>query len=242
MVEDNAEIGKDNPLRIREVRQAINYAFDRHKMVQYLRNNIGTPGINGIIPKGLPSFDSSAVYYDYDPVLAKRLLSEAAVKNGKDMRPVVLSTTSDYLDICKYIQYQLGSIGITLNIDVIPPAALKEMKAQAKLAFFRASWIADYPDAENYLSLFYSHNFTPQGPNYTHFSSKEFDLLYEKSMTTLDDSLRFSYYRRMEQLIMEEAPVVILYYDQVLRFVQKNITGLGSDPMNMLTLKRVRKL
>jgi peptide/nickel transport system substrate-binding protein len=68
-----------------------------------------------------------------------------------------------------------------------------------------------------------------------------FDDLYEKSMGTTVDSVRHRYYRHMDQLIMQEAPVVILYYDQVLRFIQKNIEGLGSDPMNMLSLKRVRK-
>jgi peptide/nickel transport system substrate-binding protein len=74
---------------------------------------------------------------------------------------------------------------------------VKEMKAEAKLPFFRASWIADYPDAENYLSMFYSKNFCPKGPNYTHFSNPEFDRLYEKSMSTVNDSIRYSYYRQM---------------------------------------------
>jgi peptide/nickel transport system substrate-binding protein len=89
--------------------------------------------------------------------------------------------------------------------------------------------------------LFYSQNFTPAGPNYTHFYSPEFDRLYEESMAEVIDSLRFSYYRRMDQLIMEQAPVVILYYDQVLRFTQNNIENLGSNAMNLLDLKRVRK-
>ena len=115
------------------------------------------------------------------------------------------------------------------------------MKAQAKVDFFRASWIADYPDEENYLSLFYSRNFCPKGPNYTHFSNKTFDVIYEKSMTATVDSVRHKYYRQMDEIIMQDAPVVILYYDQVLRFVQIGIEGLGSDPMNMLSLKRVRK-
>ena len=115
------------------------------------------------------------------------------------------------------------------------------MKAQAKLPFFRASWIADYPDAENYLSLFYGKNFSPQGPNYTHFYQKEFDDLFEKAMACTNDSVRFNYYRKLEKIIMDDAPVVVLYYDQVLRFVQNNIEGMDSDPMNLLTLKKVRK-
>jgi peptide/nickel transport system substrate-binding protein len=189
----------------------------------------------------MPSFDSTGIYYEYNPAKARKLLAEAGFPDGTGLPPVVLSTTSDYLDLCKYIQHEVSETGINMKIDISPPAALKEMKAQAKLPFFRASWIADYPDAESYLSLFYSRNFCPQGPNYTHFSSKAYDALYEKAMAEVDDSTRYRYYHQMEKLIMEESPVVILYYDQVLRFVQKNVKGLGSDPMNLLTLKRVTK-
>lgn len=230
-------VGSGNPVP-KKIRQAFNYSFDRKKMIRFLRNNIGTPGVNGIIPKGMPAFDSSGVYYDYDPVKARQLIRESGIVN-----PVItLSTTADYLDLCKYIQHQTGEAGITLKIEISPPAALKEMKAQAKLPFFRGSWIADYPDAENYLSLFYGKNFSPQGPNYTHYQNPEYDRLFELAMSSVNDSVRYSYYRKMEQVMMEDAPVVILYYDQVLRFVGNNVQGLGIDPMNLLTLKRVKKI
>jgi oligopeptide transport system substrate-binding protein len=241
LVDPASPVVRNNPVRLKAIRKAVNYAFDRTKMIRFLRNNIGTPGINGIIPKGMPSFDSATVYYEYNPNKARQLLADAGFPDGAGLPPVVLSTTSDYLDLCKYIQHEVSGAGIIMKIDIVPPAALKEMKAQAKLPFFRASWIADYPDAESYLSLFDSRNFCPGGPNYSHFSSKEYDNLYEKAMAEVNDSVRYQYYHEMERLIMEESPVVILYYDQVLRFVQKNINGLGSDPMNLLTLKRVTK-
>lgn len=241
LVDPDLEVMKTNPLRKKEVRQAINYSFDREKMIGFLRNNIGTPGLQGIIPKGMPSYDSSSIHYHYDPEKARTLLRKAGFPGGRGLPPVTLSTTSDYLDICKYLQYKAGEVGIVIKIDISPPAALKEMKAQAKLPFFRASWIADYPDAENYLSLFYGKNFSPQGPNYTHFHNKEYDLLFEKAMACTNDSARFSFYRKLEGMIMDDAPVVVLYYDQVLRFVRNNVVGMESDPMNLLTLKKVRK-
>ena len=232
--------GKPNPLFDKRVRQAINYAFDRKKMVTYLRNNIGSPGINGIIPKGLPSFDSTKVYYTYNIEKARQLLSEAGFPGGKGMPPVTLVSTPDYLDFCKHIQQQLTVLGVEMKIEISTPAAIKQMKAEARLPFFRASWIADYPDAENYLLMFLGRNFCPRGPNYTHFSNREFDRLYDLTLHEPADSIRFGIYRQMERLVMEEAPMVVLYYDQALRFVRKGITGLGSNPMNMLTLNRVK--
>lgn len=238
---DPENTDKTHPLHLREVRQAINYGFDRFKMIRYLRNNIGTPGINGIIPAGMPSFDSLKIKgYQYDPARSRKLLVDAGFPNGEGLLPITLTTSSEYLDLCKFIQHEMSELGIQINIDVSPPATLKELKAQAKLAFFRASWIADYPEAENYLSLFYSHNFCPAGPNYTHFSNPAYDHLFEQSQQEVNDSLRYTFYQEMDNLIMQESPVIILYYDQVLRFIRKKVTGLGSNPINMLDLRRVR--
>ncbi|NVN94856.1 MAG: ABC transporter substrate-binding protein [Bacteroidetes bacterium] len=232
----------NNPVKYKAVRQAINYGFDRVKMMRYLRNNIGTPALYGFIPKGLPSFDTVKVKgYDYQPDKSRKLLADAGFANGEGLGDITLSTTASYLDLCKYIQNQLTEIGLKIKIDVNPPATLREMIAKSKIPFFRGSWIADYPDAENYLSLFYSPNFCPIGPNYTHFSNKNFDLIYNKAQNEVNDSIRYNYYNQMDQIIMNEAPVVVLYYDQVLRFVQNNIQGLGSNPMNLLTLKKVKK-
>ena len=232
--------GKPNPLYDKKVRQAINLAFDRNKMITYLRNNIGSPGIYGIIPKGLPSFDSTRVYYSYDIEKARRLLAGAGFPGGKGMPAVTLVSTPDYLDFCKHIQQQLTELGVEMKIEISTPAAIRQMKAEARLPFFRASWIADYPDAENYLLMFLGRNFCPRGPNYTHFTSQEFDALYDLAMHQTNDSLRYSIYHKMESLVMEESPLVVLYYDQVLRFVRKGVSGLGSNPMNMLSLKRVK--
>ena len=74
---------------------------------------------------------------------------------------------------------------------------IKEAKANGKLDMFRASWIADYPDAENYLSLYYSKNFAPNGSNYFHFKSTLFDSLYNKAFTVIDIEERKHLYTTM---------------------------------------------
>ena len=223
----------------RKVRQAINYGFDRRKMMHYLRNNIGTPGVGGFIPVGLNGA-SATPFFEYNPDLARQLLAEAGYPNGYGLPPLKLSTTSNYLDLCKYIQQQLGLIGIEIDIDVCPPATLRQQMAQGKCAWFRGSWVADYPDAENYLSLFYSPNRAPAGPNYTQFSNKQFDALYTRARRTTDPTSRDRLYRQMDSLVMSEAPVMVLYYDQILHFTHKNVSGLRTNAMNTIDLRRVK--
>jgi len=231
-----------SPLLDRRIRQAINYGFDRVKMMKYLRNNIGTPALSGMIPKGLQAYDPKQIPgYPYNPEKSKQLLTEAGYPNGEGMPPITLQTNSSYLDLCEYLQGELTAIGIPLKVEVTPPSTLRQAMATSKVSFFRASWIGDYPDAENYLSLFYSENHAPNGPNYSHFKNSQFDQWYREATAETNDSLRISVYQKMDSLVMAEAPVVPLYYDQVLRFYPKSIKGLEGNAMNLLDLKTVRK-
>ncbi|MEZ7495385.1 ABC transporter substrate-binding protein [Leeuwenhoekiella aequorea] len=230
----------EDEVRSLALRKAVNLGFDRLKMIKYLRNGIGTPANAGFIPSGLPGFGTSG--FEYDPVEARKLIEQYIKESGNTSPSITIGTNSQYLDICEYIQRELGKLGLLINIDVMPPSTLRQLKSTGKLDSFRASWIADYPDAENYLSLYYSKNFTPNGPNYTHFKSAEFDKLYEDSFKISDIEKRKVLYKRMDSILISKAPFVPLYYDQVIKFVHKNVTGLTANPQDFLVLKRVRKL
>ena len=260
---ENDTLGEERSLALR---QAVSYSIDREKMLRYLRNGIGTPGNYGIIPVGLPGSETisqqdnettrqqdnelennsltcrlvdsltQSIGYPYNPKKAEQLLKDNDLL-GYELK---LYTTQDYIDIAKFVQSALTEVGLNCKVEEMMPAALREKRANGNLPFFRSSWVADYPDAENYLSLFTTNNFTPQGPNYTHYSNAKFDELYQKSLTCNDIEERARIYHEMDSLMMTEAPVVILFYDEVLRFVNKNVEGLGSNPTNMLNLKKVK--
>ena len=226
-------------VRSKLLRQAVNYGFDRVKMIKYLRNGIGEPANSGFIPKGLPGYGTSG--FEYNPSKARALITKYIEESGNNIPSITIGTNSQYLDICEYIQRELGKLGLEINIDVMPPSTLRQLKSTGKLDAFRASWIADYPDAENYLSLYYSKNFTPNGPNYTHFKNATFDSLYESSFKLTDIDKRKLLYKKMDSIILEQAPFVTLYYDQVIKFVHRNVTGLKANPQDFLVLKRVKK-
>ncbi len=237
----NSDDTKTNPYADKRVRMAINLGFDRVKMMLYLRNNMGTPAINGFIPKGLPSYTADYAPYDYDYNRAAELLKEAGYPEGRGLPELVLHTTSDYVDLCQYIQHQMSELGINMSIDVMPGAVYREKMASGNLGFFRGSWIADYPDAENYLSLFYSINASPNGPNYTRFSDEVYDDMFNRAINETDRDKRIEIYRSMNRYVSERSVVVPLYYDQVVRFYHNNIINFVGNPLNNLDLKTVRK-
>jgi ABC-type transport system substrate-binding protein len=230
--------GSNPALQSPLIREALNIGFDRKLMIAYLRNNIGYPAKKGFIPKGLSG--TSTQEFDYNPNRARTLVNQF-VKTNQIEPQLTLATDANYLDLCEYLQRELQKIGIKIVIDVMPTATLRQAKSSGKLELFRASWIADYPDAENYLSLFYSPNFSPQGPNYTHFKMETFDLLYRKALTLTNENERERIYQEMDQIAMNEYPIIPLYYDQVIRFVQKNVEGMEINPINLLVLKTVKK-
>lgn len=242
LVDTSKTIVKNSPLRFKKVRQAINYAIDRQKLIKYLRNSIGTPATAGFIPKGMPGFDSTRVKgYTYQPQLAAKLLAEAGYPGGKGMPEVTLSTSTTYKDLIEFIQGELNAIGIKVKVDVSPSASLRDLMAKNEVNFFRGSWIADYPDGENYLSVFYSKNKVPFGPNYTGFFNDKFDQLFEQSYFENDPKKRYELYYQMDNMVMEHASVVPVLYDQVVVLLQNNISGYPINPLSLMILKRAQK-
>ena len=230
----------NSPLRIKKIRQALNYSIDRKQMLRTLRNNVGHPADAGFIPKGLPSYQPEKVNgYSYNPEKARQLLKEAGYPNGDGLSEIELLTNKDYLDLCTFAARQWEDVGFKIQIDMLESATLRERMRNGKAPFFRASWIADYPDGENYLAMYYSKN--PAPPNYTFFSNKRFDELYEESIQENNDSLRMELYHQMENILLEESPFVILFYDETALFASTKIEGLSRNAINLLKLTEVKE-
>ena len=240
LVDGNSPVVKQSPLRIRQIRQAINYAIDKRKMMLYLRNSIGTAAESGFAPAGLPSFDSVLVKgFNYDPDKSRRLLKEAGFENGRNLPVIRLLTIPIYADLGSYVASQLQEVNIPVQVEVIQKSLLLEQTAKSQASFFRGSWMADYPDAENYYSVFYGKN--PAPPNYTRYQNPQFDALYEQAINTVNDSAKYELYHALDRLIVQDAPVVPLWYDMVIHLVQTNISGFPPNGLNLLELRWVKK-
>ena len=228
-------------LRDKRVRQALNYALNKPEMLTYLLNRVGHAGTSGFVPTALPSFSEKEVPgYSYQPQKARQLLRAAGYGPQRPLR-LRLSTVLERKEIGEYLQKQWADVGAQVQIDINQSAAQQDLVDNGRVAFFAKSWLGDYPDAENYLALFYSPNFSPAGPDKTHFKNAAYDKLYDEARRTQDVAKRTALYQAMDRIVVEESPVISLYYDEVVRLTQNNVRGLTPNPMNQLLLERVRK-
>ncbi|MCC6817956.1 MAG: ABC transporter substrate-binding protein [Bacteroidia bacterium] len=231
----------NHPLSNVHLRKAINFAIDRKKMIAYLRNGIGTSETYGFVPIGMPGYpynDLILNQYNLDSAFHHLQLSGL---NLKETEEIVINTTQDYLELMIFVQKEMQKIGLKVKIEVHPSSFLRQLKKDQRINCFRGSWIADYPDPENYLICFKTENFSPAGPNYFHFSDTRFDALFNKANAEIDNTKRLKIMAKAEQLMQNTVPCIVLYYDESIRMTQNWIEGLKSNPINFIRLREVKK-
>ena len=228
----------------RKVRQAMNLAIDRHRIVTYVLHGRGRPTRNGVLPPGMPGYSDTVRGYGYDPDKARRLLAEAGFPNGKGCPPLLLQLGNNprTASVAEAIQEQWRELGLNVELRQIDfPQHLAQVR-NGELALWRTSWIGDYPDPENFLAVFTTQNTAPYGPNTTHISRTDLDSLYNAALDPrLTNEQRYALYHRMEQIVIEESPWMFLYHDILIRLTHPNVKGFTLDGTGRLLLERVYK-
>ncbi len=229
----------DHPFFSKEFRQALNYAIDRERLLTTLKNGIGEAGTAGIVPTAVPYFNSKKVIgYNYQPEKARELFEKSGWKGR--MPAIAFPISNEYKDVASFLVKQWEEVlGIKVQIQLKEVKAIRGLANKGEVAMFRASWLGDYPDAENYLALFYGNNHTPNGPNKVHFSSNKYDSLYRKAKYIEDLHERYRLFEKLDQIMIDEAPVLVLFYDEIIRLSDKGISGFGINAMNDINLERV---
>ncbi len=159
-----------------------------------------------------------------------------AISGSSEDRKLVLTTTTEYLDMAIFLQKSWEEIGVKVDIDIQTGAMLRQKRNEGQLQLFRGSWIADYPEAESYLACFYSKYWSPNGPNYTHYLNPAFDALFEQ----VEQGGNPEAVVKANAMVKQSAVVFPLYYDKSLRLYQNWVSGLGNDANNRLILKKVK--
>ena len=231
------------------IRQAFNYAIDREKIVTYTLQGEGRPAVYGIVPPSFKDYDYESVDgYSFDPYKAKLLFAEAGYPNGKGFPKLTLQLNSGGLiniQISEVIQKMLKeNLNIDVALNVMPWPQHLESLESGKALFWRAGWIADYPDPENFLNLLYSIHIPkdPEGISYINsvrYKSEIFDSIFRLALREVDDKRRYELYRDADQVAMDDAAIMPIFYYENYRLLQLNVRNFDINPMEYRDLSVV---
>jgi ABC-type transport system substrate-binding protein len=205
--------------RARMLRQAISLAMDHDPSIDLFYNGRAISA-EGPIPPGVAGYDPNYKnpYRHANLARAKDLLAKAGYPDGKGLQPLVYlaGSSSTERQMSEMFTKMLAQIGIKLDVHTSSWPEFQSAIKQGKGQMWGMAWQADYPDAQNFLQLFYSKNARP-GPNDAAYSNPEFDHLYEKALTLPDGAERSALYQQMSKLVVEDAPWVfgvdrVLFY------------------------------
>lgn len=231
---------QNSPFLNADFRKALSYAVDRKRIVALLRNGLGIVGENGVVPKAMPYYDASKVKgYHFDPNMAQEHLKKSGFK-ASELKGLKITLAKQNQALAEFLTKTWKEVlGVDIAIDLNEGKVCLDLAETGRINFFKMGWLADYPEGENYLTLFYGPNFAPTGPNRAHYKNSRFDALYKSSIKVENPLERGAIYQEMDSILMEECPIIALYYGQILAVINPRVKDFRLDPMNTLNLERV---
>ena len=203
------------PLDDVKVRQALNYAIDKQEIASIVLGDLVEPA-DGILPPNFPGYHEGVEGYTYDPERARQLLRES--KYGDDLEnipPITITTPGSFganvsLDMEVILQMWERNLGITAEFQQTEFATFLKDLHKGRFQMFDIGWIADYPDPENFLDILFH---SESSNNHTHYSNPQVDELLRKARVETDTQARYALYNEAEQMILDDAPWVPLWFD-----------------------------
>ncbi len=216
------------PLDDRRVRQALNYAVNKDDVVALL-NGRGIPA-KGIVPPGMPGYASGTVGYPYDPERARALLREAG--QGAGFTTELWTQGSDLdLKIAQKVQRDLADVGVTMEIKQVAWSSFLEAIRQPKtVPLFDLGWSADFADPSNFLDVLF-HSSHWDANNHTFYANPAFDRLLDQARTLADAEARNRLYAQAERILVDDAPVILLYHPISYVMLQPRVHGYTIHPL-----------
>lgn len=231
------------------VRKAFSMAIDRQLIVDSVLNGLAVPADRGVVAPGFEAYPYTRIPKAvYDPVAAKALLAEAGYPNGADLPAVHLQVNSDgfgYVKVAGVVQSMLEkNLGVRVITTVVPANQHYRRVEMGHAQFWREGWVADHPDPENFLSLFYGKSVpmdtaAPSYLNSTRYQNVQFDSLFSQALRTDDRAARMQLLAGAEAQLMQDAVVAPLYHERSVRLLQPWVRDMPINGMEYRDLRRV---
>ena len=173
---------------------------------------------------------------------------EAGFPNGKGMEEVTLYINeggSTNLVLAEAIQKMLNeNIGANIKVEPLQMPIHIQKFQTGQEDFWRIAWVADYPDPENFLKLFYGKNVPSDPtaesfPNFSRYKNPHFDTMFEKALAEVDDKTRYELFRSCDSLLIADAAFMPIYYDKSIRLLKMNVRAFPQNAMEYRDLSRV---
>lgn len=228
------------------VRKAFNLAIDRNAIIDNWLEGEGWPADNGFAPKMLNYDNSAVIGHTHNVEMAQSLMRAAGHPNGANFPTLDFYVNSKegsgVHKMCIAVQKQLkNNLNINLNIKLCSLEEREKAIASGAAKIWRAGWVADYPDPENFLSLFYGGNVDENMSqmNPFNFKSTKFDELFDAANREEDPVKQEKLYQQCDQLVIDEAAVIPILTDDHVVMINARIRNFKASPLESLNLTSV---
>jgi peptide/nickel transport system substrate-binding protein/oligopeptide transport system substrate-binding protein len=214
-------------------RRAVGHAIDASLAVKTVQYGCGVPA-RGILPPAIPGVPEAEARLPYDPARARRLLAEAGVAGGRTRPRLTYHYNSGVPNhrLAELLQALLREVGIDLELRRLDWAAYLTLVDEGRTGFYRAAWVADYPDPENFLTvLFHSRNVGPAG-NTSRYRNPAVDRLLDEADTMAPGPERDRRYAAAERQIVDDAVFVPLYHITSRALIGRHVRELEHSPLS----------
>ena len=223
-------------------RQALTHAVDKDLIANEVLSTLVTPAY-GVLPPGFPGYNANLVGLEYDPDLARQLLSESKYPDAETRPRIVITVPgtggSIGLDMEVVIEMWRQELGVEVEIQQVEWATyLQDLNANRFQAFGGSGWQADYPDPQDFLDILFH---TDSKQNHTSYSNPELDAILEQARTEPDVERRVELYHQAEELIVQDAPLLPLWYTgEQYVLIKDHIEDYRLTPMTIPKLRHVK--
>lgn len=192
------------------VRQALSQAIDRATLVKVVNKGVGSPAMS-FLPPGMLGHQAN-VGFKFDPAAAKATLQKAGYADGAALGTVTLmyNTSATHKPILEFVADQIKTnLGVTVDIQNIEWASYLALLRKDAPHMWRMGWNADYPHPNN----FFANVFASTGSsNYTNWKNPQFDKLVTDASREPDQKKQEQLYNQAQQILVDEAPGIFLYF------------------------------
>jgi oligopeptide transport system substrate-binding protein len=220
-----------------KVRQAFNLALDKERMVRLVFQGL-VPVANGIVPPTMPNYENPDLSdFEFNPERALELIAESSYGDVSELPDITLNLSGTGGGVGALTEAIIESYKVNLGIEIAVEQAsweefLEDLDKQPDMPYqmYQLGWVADYPDPQDFLEILFD---STSRQNYGGYNNPEVDALLDEARGLPDAEERLAVYQEVEQLLLEDAAWVPLYFSVDAVLVKPYVQNFVQPPIKI---------